>query len=50
MKLSEADTVVIDHITPQLEGGRYAVKRISGQDLVVEADILKEGHDLVTPS
>ncbi|PTX95336.1 alpha-1,4-glucan--maltose-1-phosphate maltosyltransferase [Spartobacteria bacterium LR76] len=48
MKLSEADTVVIDHITPQLEGGRYAVKRISGQDLVVEADILKEGHDLVT--
>ncbi len=48
MTLNEADTVVIEKITPQLDGGRYAVKRASGQDLVVEADIFKEGHDVVS--
>lgn len=48
MTLNEADTVVIEKITPQLDGGRYAVKRACGQDLLVEADIFKEGHDVVS--
>ncbi len=41
------DSVVIERITPILDGGKYPVKRIEGDDLVVEADIFKEGHDTV---
>jgi starch synthase (maltosyl-transferring) len=48
MTLSDAETVIIQNITPQLDHGRYAVKRAEGQDLVVEADIFKEGHDVVS--
>lgn len=48
MTLSDAETVIIQNITPQLDAGRYAVKRAEGQDLVVEADIFKEGHDVVS--
>jgi len=47
MNLSDAETVIIQNIAPQLDHGRYAVKRAAGQDLVVEADIFKEGHDVV---
>lgn len=42
------DTVVIENVNPQLDGGRYAVKRTVGQELLVEADIYKDGHDIVT--
>jgi starch synthase (maltosyl-transferring) len=41
------DTVVIERISPSLDGGLYPVKRIVGDDLVVEADIFKDGHDIV---
>ncbi len=41
-------TVVIEAITPQLEGGRYPIKRAEGEDVVVEADIFKDGHDIVS--
>lgn len=36
---------VIERILPQLDGGRYPIKRTIGEDLVVEADVFKEGHD-----
>ncbi|MDX2081524.1 MAG: alpha-1,4-glucan--maltose-1-phosphate maltosyltransferase [Terrimicrobiaceae bacterium] len=39
------ETVIIRRITPELDGGRYAIKRLPGQEIVVEADIFKEGHD-----
>lgn len=48
MTLNDAETVQIQNISPQLDHGRYAVKRAVGQDLVVEADIFKEGHDVVS--
>ncbi|MDP8923402.1 MAG: alpha-1,4-glucan--maltose-1-phosphate maltosyltransferase [Chloroflexota bacterium] len=32
-------------VSPELDGGRYAVKREEGDVFVVEADIFKEGHD-----
>ncbi len=40
-------TVVIENVTPLIEGGRFAVKRTVGEVLVVEADIFKDGHDEV---
>ena len=38
-------TVVIESIKPCLDGGRYPIKRIVGEELKVSADIFKEGHD-----
>ncbi len=40
-------SVVIENIEPLIDCGRYPIKRIMGEDLVVEADIFKDGHDVV---
>jgi starch synthase (maltosyl-transferring) len=40
-------TAVIENLQPLIDGGRFPVQRVVGQDLVVEADIFKEGHDVV---
>src|SRR6476646_5959301 len=40
-------SVVIENLQPLIEGGRYPIKRIVGEDLAVEADIFKDGHDIV---
>jgi starch synthase (maltosyl-transferring) len=40
-------TAVIENLQPLIDGGRYPIKRVAGQDLVVEADIFKDGHDVV---
>jgi starch synthase (maltosyl-transferring) len=39
--------VVIERIAPQLDGGRHAVKRVVGDELLVTADIYADGHDLL---
>jgi starch synthase (maltosyl-transferring) len=39
--------VVIEDVTPQLDCGRYAVKREVGDTVEVRADIFKEGHDAI---
>jgi len=41
-------TIIIEHIEPELDGGRYPVKRIVGETFQVTADIFKEGHDVIT--
>ena len=40
-------SAVIENLRPLVDGGRYPVKRIVGDDLAVEADIFKDGHDVV---
>ena len=37
--------VIVERVTPQIDGGRYAVKRITGEPIQVEADIFADGHD-----
>jgi starch synthase (maltosyl-transferring) len=37
--------IYIEEVTPELDGGRFPVKRIVGDAVVVGATILKEGHD-----
>ena len=37
--------VVIEHVTPQIDGGRYPIKRVVGEEVVVEADVFTDGHD-----
>ena len=38
---------VIENLEPLIEGGRYPIKRVVGEDVVVEADVFKDGHDIV---
>src|SRR4051794_11750709 len=40
-------SAVIENLQPLIDGGRYPVKRIAGDDLMVEADVFKDGHDVV---
>ena len=39
--------VVIEHVEPEIDAGRFPVKRTPGERVVVEADIFAEGHDLL---
>ncbi len=39
--------IVIERISPELDGGRHPVKRVVGDTLVVTADIFADGHDLL---
>jgi starch synthase (maltosyl-transferring) len=47
MSFAEIDTVVIENVKPELDGGRYPIKRIVGDLLEVEADIFTHGHDVL---
>lgn len=40
-------TAVIENIRPLIDGGRFPSKRVVGEDLIVEADVFKDGHDAV---
>ena len=41
------DTVIISNLSPLVECGRFPTKRVVGETLRVEADIFKDGHDIV---
>ena len=40
-------SIVIERVWPELDGGRYPIKREVGDVLEVWADIFKEGHDRI---
>ena len=40
-------TVIIENVGPVVDGGRYPLKREMGAVLEVNADIFKEGHDVL---
>jgi len=37
--------VIIEGVTPEIDAGKFPIKRIVGEETVVEADILADGHD-----
>ena len=39
--------MVIESITPQVDGGRFPAKRVLGESVAVEADVFADGHDAV---
>ena len=39
--------VVIEAVTPQVDGGRYAAKRVVDEPMVIEADVFGDGHDAI---
>ena len=40
--------IVIEKVTPELDGGRYPIKRVVGESVTVEADVLADGHDVLS--
>ena len=44
---SELSHITIECVSPELDGGRYPVKRLRGDRVIVTADIFKDGHDLL---
>ncbi len=44
---SQFPAAVIENLRPLSDGGRYPIKRVVGEDVVVEADVFKDGHDVV---
>ena len=41
------ERVVIESVQPTIDCGRFAIKRIVGDEVIVEADAFADGHDLV---
>ncbi|MGA8643239.1 alpha-1,4-glucan--maltose-1-phosphate maltosyltransferase [Candidatus Binatus sp.] len=39
--------IIIEEVTPSVDGGRYPAKRIAGEPCVVEADIFRDGHQVL---
>ncbi len=46
MNVQRLPTVVIENVTPVVDGGKLPLKRVAGEELVVEADVFKDGHDI----
>jgi starch synthase (maltosyl-transferring) len=41
----DARRVIIEHVSPQIDGGRFPIKRTPGETVSVTADIFADGHD-----
>jgi starch synthase (maltosyl-transferring) len=42
------DRVIIGGVKPEIDAGRFPIKRTIGEQVVVEADIFAEGHDVLS--
>jgi len=40
--------VVIEAVTPEIDGGRFPAKRAVGERVTVEADVFADGHDALS--
>ncbi|MFP4081848.1 MAG: alpha-1,4-glucan--maltose-1-phosphate maltosyltransferase [Candidatus Aminicenantes bacterium] len=47
MKPEKRRRVVIEKVSPEIDGGLYPVKRVEGEKVVVRADVFAGGHDQV---
>ena len=41
------ERVIVEHVTPEVDEGLFPARRTVGEDLVAEADVFTDGHDLV---
>ena len=44
---AHASRVIVEHVRPEIDGGRFPVKRTVGERVDVTADIFADGHDVV---
>ena len=40
--------VVVEGVTPEIDAGKFPIKRIVGDKVVVEADVFADGHDALS--
>lgn len=40
--------VIIENLNPEIDGGRFPIKRVIGEKVVVTADIFADGHDAIS--
>ena len=46
MQIVEGKTrVIIEGVQPEIDGGRFPIKRVIGEEVTVEADIFADGHE-----
>jgi starch synthase (maltosyl-transferring) len=50
MATRQQQRIAIEHVRPQLDGGRHAIKREVGDVLPVEATIFRDGHEVIAAS
>ena len=46
-KLILVQRVVIENVSPEIQSGRFPIKRTIGEDVEVTADIYADGHDVL---
>src|SRR3954447_5701174 len=39
--------VIVESVRPEIDGGRFPIKRTPGEPVVVTADVFADGHDLL---
>lgn len=47
MHINGRKRVVIENVKPEIDSGRFPIKRVVGEKVVVTADIFADGHDAV---
>jgi starch synthase (maltosyl-transferring) len=40
--------VIVEGVSPEIDGGRFPIKRTPGEEVIVEADVYADGHDAVS--
>src|SRR5690242_10481188 len=40
--------VVVEGVDPEVDGGRFPIKRVVGERVIVEADVFTDGHEAVS--
>ena len=46
-KMQNQTRIIIENVSPQLDSGAYAIKRIVGQKVNITADVFSDGHDVL---
>jgi starch synthase (maltosyl-transferring) len=39
--------IVIEAVSPEVDGGRFPIKRVAGETVRIEADVFSDGHDVL---
>ncbi len=45
--MTQRKRVVVEGVAPEIDGGRFPIKRACGETVVVEADVFADGHDVL---
>src|SRR5690554_3363755 len=47
LEVAGRNRVVIEGVRPEIDDGRFPIKRVVGERVTVEADVFADGHDFV---